>query len=103
MVALIGDGKPNVVGEKPGKFTTVNKGVKLCAAVTCTYCRTRLSMAVVYGFVIPLPPFAAAHGFAAPAAGQVGRGLGVELSTQVQKRLTQLFPAAQLNALRASR
>ena len=39
--ALSDDGKNNVVGERPGKFTTANIGEKLWVAETRIYSRTR--------------------------------------------------------------
>ena len=41
--ALSDGGKKNVVGVRPGKFTTANIGEKLCVAEIRIYCTTRLS------------------------------------------------------------
>jgi hypothetical protein len=56
-------------------------GLTVCAAVTLTYLRTRLSGRLVYGFVTGV----VAHGFAGVVA--VGQATAV-LSTQVQVDVT---------------
>ena len=60
-------------------------GLTVCAAVTLTYLRTRLSGRLVYGFVTGLPLLAVAHAFAGAVA--VGQATAV-LSTQLQTDVT---------------
>jgi hypothetical protein len=42
------DGKNNVVGERPGKFTTANIGEKFWVPLIRMYCTTRVSPATLH-------------------------------------------------------